>query len=171
MVRALISAINRLASFLGLISGVLICILACILIYDVFMRFVFNDPLDWTLDITQLLQAAIAFLAAAYVLKIGGHVNMSAVVAYLSSTWQRRMTITVQIITGLTSAWMTWLSWSLFTQSLAISEQSFGIAIPLAPWKFLVPFGFGIMCLQALAMAVSLWLYPDEFAPTGGEGH
>lgn len=171
MLRALISASNKLAGFLGLVSGLLICVLACLLIYDVFMRFVLNSPVDWTLDITQLLQAAIAFLSAAYVLKIGGHVNMSAVVAYLSPVWQRRMALLTYAITGLTSAWMSWLSWRLFTESLAISEKSFGISIPMAPWKLMVPVGFGIMCLQALAMAANLWLHPEEFASEGGEGH
>lgn len=171
MLRALIAAINRISSFLGLVGGILICILACLLIYDVFMRFVFNDPVDWTLDITQLLQAAIAFLVAAYVLKIGGHVNMSAVVTALSPKWQHRLGITTSLITCFASGWMTILSWSLFTKSLAISEQSFGIELPLAPWKFLVPFGFAVMCLQALAMALAQWIDPAEFAQAEKEGH
>lgn len=171
MQRMLISAINKISSFLGLMCGVLICILACILIYDVFMRFVLNDPVDWSLDITQLLQAAIAFLSAAFVLKIGGHINMSAVVSILPLKWQRRMRMIAYTITGFTCGWMALLSWSLFTKSLAISEKSFGVNIPLAPWKFLVSFGFGVMCLQALAMALSMWHDPDEFIQKGKEEH
>ncbi|MEW5914345.1 MAG: TRAP transporter small permease [Thermodesulfobacteriota bacterium] len=171
MLRAIIAAINKTSSFFGLLSGILICVLACLLIYDVFMRFAINRPVDWTLDITQLLQAAIAFLAAAYVLKIDGHVNMSAVVSNLGPKWGRRLTITANAITGLTSAWMCWLSWSLFTKSLAISEKSFGIEIPLAPWKLLVSIGFGLMCLQGLSMALNLWLHPEEFTSDGREGH
>lgn len=171
MLRAFIWSINKVSSFLGLVSGILICVLACLLIYDVFMRFVLNDPVDWTLDITQLLQASIAFLAASYVLKVRGHVNMSAVIAYMSPTWRRRMRIITYTITGLTSAWMAILSWSLFAKSLAISEQSFGIAIPLAPWKILVPIGFGIMCLQGLAMALGQWRYPDDLSQESEGGH
>jgi TRAP-type C4-dicarboxylate transport system permease small subunit len=171
MPRALISAINKITDFLGLLSGILICILTCLLIYDVFMRFVFNNPVDLTLDITELLQAAIAFLAASYVLKIGGHVNMSAVVSVLGPRWERRLKIITSTITALTSAWMSFMSWSLFTKSMAISEKSYGIEIPLAPWKLLVSLGFGVMCLQALAMSLNLWLYPDELVQKGGEGH
>ncbi|RJR18700.1 MAG: TRAP transporter small permease [Desulfobacteraceae bacterium] len=171
MLKAVIAGINKISDFLGLVSGILICALACLLIYDVFMRFLFNAPVDWPLDITQLLQAAVAFLAAAYVLKVGGHVNMSALVSNVSPRWGLRLSIVGAAVTCLTSGWMAILSWSLFTKSLAISEQSFGIEIPLAPWKFLVPFGFGLMCLQALAMALNLWMNPDEFMREGKEGH
>ncbi|MDQ1336031.1 MAG: hypothetical protein QG552_2981 [Thermodesulfobacteriota bacterium] len=171
MLKAVIAAINKISDFLGLVSGILICILACMMMYDVFVRFVLNDPVDWSLDIGQLLQAAFAFLSASYVLKIGGHVNMEAVVSYVSPEWGRRLTITSTAITALASGWMAFLSWSLFTKSLAISEQLYGIAIPMAPWKFLVPFGFAVMCLQALAMALSLWLHPEEFMQDGMEGH
>jgi TRAP-type C4-dicarboxylate transport system permease small subunit len=171
MLKAFIAAINKISNLLGLVSGILICILACLLIYDVFMRFVFNNPVDWTLDISELLQAAVAFLSASYVLKIGGHVNMSAVVSSVSPEWRQRLGIISTAIIGLASGWMSLLSWSLFTKSLAISEQSFGIEMPLAPWKFLVTFGFGVLGLQAVAMALSLWLYPDESIQEGRGGH
>ena len=171
MLKAVIAAINKISDFLGLVSGILICALACLLIYDVSMRFVFNAPVGWPLDITELLQAAVAFVSASYVLKVGGHVNMSALVSNVSPRWGLRLVILGAAVTGLSSGWMTILSWSFFTKSLAISEQSFGIEIPMAPWKFLVPFGFGVMCLQALAIALNLWMHPDEFMREGKEGH
>jgi TRAP-type C4-dicarboxylate transport system permease small subunit len=171
MVRAVIATINKISDFLGQVSGILICIMACLLVFDVFMRFLLNAPVDWTLDITQLIQAALAFISMAYVLKVGGHVNMDAVVSNVSPPWGRVLVIIGAALTGLASGWMAIISWRFFTISLAISEQAYGIKIPMAPWKLLVPFGFGIMCLQALVMALNLWMHPEEFMREGKEGH
>lgn len=171
MLKAFVAAINKVSNFFGLVSGILICVLTCLLIFDVFMRFVINRPIDWAMDITELLQAAIAFLAATYVLKVGGHVNMSALVGNVSPAVRLRMKIVSTAITCLTSGWMAFLGWSLFTKSIDISEKSFGIELPLAPWKLLVSFGFGVMCLQGLAMLIELWLHPDEAMLEEGEGH
>ena len=171
MMKAVIATIHKISDFFGQVSGVLICIMACLLLFDVLMRFLLNAPVDWTLDITQLIQAALAFISMAYVLKVGGHVNMDAVVSNVSPRWKRRLEIIGHGIVALVSGWMVILSWSFFTKSLAISEQAYGIEIPMAPWKFLVPFGFGIMCLQALVMALNLWIHPEEFMREGKEGH
>lgn len=171
MMKAVIATINKISDFFGQVSGILICIMAWLLLFDVFMRFLFNAPVDWTLDITQLIQAALAFISMAYVLKVGGHVNMDAVVSNLSPLWERKLEIIGHAVVALVSGWMAILSWSFFTKSLAISEQAYGIKIPMAPWKFLVPLGFGIMCLQALAMALNLWMHPKEFMREGKEGH
>ncbi len=171
MVKTMIAVINKITDLLGYAAGVLICVLACLLIYEVLMRYVLNNPIYWTLDITTLLQIPIAFMAAAYVLKIGGHVNMAALVVYVGLVWKRRLAIVTNVITGLTAGWMCVLSWKLFTQSMAISEKTFGMDMPLAPWKFFVPLGFGVLCLQALAIALDLWLDDSDSVQKYKGGH
>jgi TRAP-type C4-dicarboxylate transport system permease small subunit len=171
MVKVFITTISKISSFFGQLSGILIYALASLLIFEVFMRFLLNAPVDWTLDITQLIQAALAFISMSYVLKVGGHVNMEAVVSNVSFPMRRVFNITGALVTSFASGWMAILSWKFFKTSLTISEQAYGIKIPIGPWKFLVPLGFAIMCLQALAMALNFWKHPEEFMREQKEGH
>lgn len=162
--------LDRLNFGLGRLSALLVVVIALLLIYEVFMRFVVNNPADWVLDITQLVQAALAFVAASYVLKTGGHVSMNMVTEYLNVEWRRRFAIAASLITLLGSAWMAYLSWNLFVRSFAIREAAYGIDIPLYPWKILVSLCFALMAIQALAMFIdNLLSAPEEFQEIGGE--
>jgi TRAP-type C4-dicarboxylate transport system permease small subunit len=158
----MIRAINGLSTIMGVLSGIIICILAVLLMWDVFMRYVINRPVYWILDITQLLQAAMALMASAYVLKLGGHVNMSAIIAVATKGWKKTLTIVHLSVVALCCGIMAYISWPMFIQSVRIKECPFGISIPLAPWKFLVILGFSLVCLQALAMIVSYVSKPVE---------
>ena len=155
-------AINGISIFMGVLSGLIICILAVLLMWDVFMRYVMNRPVYWILDITQLLQAAMALMASAYVLKLGGHVNMSAIIAVVAKRWKKALTIIHLSVVALCCGIMAYLSWPMFIQSVRIQECPSGISIPLAPWKFLVILGFALLCLQALAMIISYVQIPSE---------
>ena len=158
----MIRAINGISTIMGVLSGIIICILAVLLMWDVFMRYVINRPVYWILDITQLLQAAMALMASAYVLKLGGHVNMSAIIAAVTKRWKKTLTIIHLSVVALCCGIMAYLSWPMFIQSVRIKECPFGISIPLAPWKFLVVLGFALLCLQALAMIISYVHMPSE---------
>jgi TRAP-type mannitol/chloroaromatic compound transport system permease small subunit len=43
------------------------------------------------------------------------------------------------------------LSWKTFSRSYQISEAAYGIALPLYPWKFLVPLCFFVLALRFLS--------------------
>lgn len=155
---------------LGQLSAVLVVVITLLLSYDVVMRFVFNVSADWVLDATQLVQAALAFLGASYVLKTGGHVSMNMVTEFLSNEWRRRFAIVASIVTMLGSAWMAFLSWNLFARSFAIRESAYGIDIPLYPWKILVSVCFVLLAIQALAMLIeNVLAAPEEFHEIAGE--
>jgi C4-dicarboxylate transporter DctQ subunit len=170
MVKRICSLIDKISHIFGLVGAGIIGILAILLSYDVFMRFVMNNPTDWVLDITQLFQAALAFLAASYILKIGGHVNMNVLPNFVNNQWKRRLAFTSSILTAIGSGWMAYLCWSLFTKSLMIREASYSLNIPLYPWKFLVPFGFLLLSLQSISLAVEYVSQPpDRFSETKEE--
>lgn len=155
---------------LGQISAALVVVIGLLLSYDVIMRFVFNISTDWVLDVTQLVQSALAFLGASYVLKTGGHVSMNMITEYLSNEWRRRLAIVASFITMLGSAWMAFLSWNLFARSFAIKEAAYGIDIPLYPWKILVSVCFVLLAIQALAMLIEhILAAPEEFHEIAGE--
>lgn len=170
MVKTVNDAIGRITGFLGHVGAFLISLLAILLVYDVIMRYVFNNPADWVLDLVQLLQVAMAFLTISYVHKIGGHINMNILTQFTSNKGRRWLSIASNSLTMIGSGWMGYLSWPLFTRSYRIHEAAYAIDIPLYPWKLLVPLCFSLMSLQCLVMTIeNIMSSPDQFVAGKGE--
>ncbi len=146
--------IDRIVSLFHVVAIATLCIMALLMIYEVVMRYVFNMPAEWALDVVQLVQVTLAFTAAAPVLRDGGHINMELTQTLVKKQTQRRLEILANGICAAGSVWMAVLSWRTFSQSYKISESSYGITLPIYPWKFLVPLCFFILALQFFAMFV-----------------
>ncbi len=140
--------IDRIVSFFHFVAVIALCLMAALLIYDVVMRYFFNRPADWVLDIVQLVQVTLAFTAAAPILRAGGHINMELVQTLVTKKSERNLAILSNGICAAGSLWMSILGWRTFSQSYKISESSYGITLPIYPWKFLVPLCFFILGLQ-----------------------
>lgn len=147
-------AIDRIISFFQFVAIVTLCIMALLLIYEVVMRYVFNKPAEWVLDVVQLVQVTLAFAAAAPVLRDGGHINMELMQTLVKKRTQRSLEILSNGICAAGSLWMAVLGWRTFSQSYKISESSYGITLPIYPWKFLVPLCFFVLALQFFALFV-----------------
>lgn len=147
-------AIDRIVSFFHAIAIFTLCLMALLMIYEVVMRYVFNAPAEWALDVVQLVQVTLAFTAAAPVLRDGGHINMEMMQELVKKQTQRRLEILSNGICAAGSLWMAVLGWRSFSQSYKISESTFGITLPIYPFKFLVPLCFFLLALQFLALFV-----------------
>jgi TRAP-type C4-dicarboxylate transport system permease small subunit len=90
--RRLASAIDRLANFVGYLSGWLVPLMMMLVVTDVFMRYVMRQPLMIADEFSAYLLVALSFLGFAYTWREGGHVRVEAVVKYLPprlSAWVR----------------------------------------------------------------------------------
>lgn len=148
-------AIDRITSFFHFVAMVTISIMACLLIFDVVMRYVFNNPTDWVLDVVQLVQVTLAFAASAPVLRDGGHINMELLQSVISTRMRLVLEMLSNAICAGGSFWMSVLGWRTFTQSYMISESSYGITLPIYPWKFLVPLCFLVLGMQFSGMLIT----------------
>lgn len=70
-----------LSCLLMLFSLISVCI-------DVVMRYFFNNPTGWILQISEYILLYIPFLTAAYVLKEDGHIKVDLLVGFLSQKTQ-----------------------------------------------------------------------------------
>ena len=65
-------------------SGVLMIFSLVSVCIDVIMRYFFNSPSGWILQISEYILLYIPFLSAAYVLKEEGHIKVDIILNYLS---------------------------------------------------------------------------------------
>lgn len=71
--------------WIGAISVLLMALLLC---YDVAMRYFFNAPKSWAIEIAQYLMLATLFLPLAYVQKQQRHIRVELLVSRMAPRWK-----------------------------------------------------------------------------------
>ena len=75
MMQRLIYTIDQLSKTVGHAFAWCIVILTLGTCYEVFVRYVLNDPTSWAFDLSYLMYGAVFYMAGAYTLSRGGHVR------------------------------------------------------------------------------------------------
>jgi TRAP-type C4-dicarboxylate transport system permease small subunit len=77
------SAVDRLANFVGYLSGWLVPLMMMLVVVDVFMRYVMQQPLMVADELSAYMLVTLSFLGFAYTWRQGGHVRVEVAVNYL----------------------------------------------------------------------------------------
>ena len=81
--KAIDAIIDRISDILAYIAGLILIYIVISITVDVLFRYLFNNPLPYTLDISEILLHFITFLTAAWVMKRDGHVKMDLLLSTL----------------------------------------------------------------------------------------
>ena len=60
---------------------------------EIIMRYFFNRPLSWVVELTEYGLLYITFLGAAWLLRTGGHVRVDIIVNFMSERWRKRCAV------------------------------------------------------------------------------
>jgi len=122
--------------------------------YEVFVRYVLDNPTSWAFDMSYLMYGALFFMAGAYTLSRNGHVRGD----FIYRKWKPRTQAIVELVLYFLFFYpgvlaLVFSGWSYGTESLRIREVSVNspIGIPIWPMKMLIPFGAGLLALQGFA--------------------
>ena len=122
--------------------------------YEVFVRYVLNEPTSWAFDFSYLMYGAMFFMAGAYTLSRGGHVRADM----FYRLWQPRTQAAVELVLYVIFFFPGILAlvvagWGYGTESLRLREVSVNspAGVPIWPLKMLIPFGAGLLALQGVA--------------------
>ena len=165
---------DRLMLAMAAFGAVLILAMALIIGYDVLMRRVFDSPTIWALDVTEYALLYVTFLAAPIVLRREGHVRMTAISEILRPTPRKVLYIGGMIAASIASGILAWQS--LFTLLDQIERSSSilgGIRVPQPLVFWIIPFGFFLLSLQSMRMAVAsltAFLRHEETEQTASAG-
>jgi TRAP-type mannitol/chloroaromatic compound transport system permease small subunit len=150
----LIYAIDQLSKTIGHAFAWCIVVLALGTTYEVFVRYVLNDPTSWAFDFSYIMYGALFFMAGAYTLSRGGHVRADM----FYRLWRPRTQATVELVLyvffffpGVIS--LMYSGWQYGTESMKIFEKSINspVGIPIWQIKMLIPVGGALVFLQGLA--------------------
>ncbi|MGE5128429.1 MAG: TRAP transporter small permease subunit [Sphingomonadaceae bacterium] len=154
MVSRVIYGIDQLSRMVGHAFAWCIVILTFGTSYEVFVRYVLNDPTSWAFDMSYLMYGALFFMAGAYTLSRNGHVRGD----FVYRMWRPRVQAIIELTLYLLFFYpgvlaLTFAGWAYGAEALKIREVSVNspVGIPVWQLKLLIPFGGGLLALQGLA--------------------
>ena len=166
----LIYAIDQLSKTVGHAFAWCIVVLTLGTSYEVFVRYVMNDPTSWAFDFSYIMYGALFFMAGAYTLSRGGHVRADM----FYRLWRPRTQASVELVLyilfffpGVIS--LMYSGWQYGTESMKIFEKSINspVGIPIWQIKMLIPIGGALVALQGLAEVLRciICLRDGDWAP------
>jgi TRAP-type mannitol/chloroaromatic compound transport system permease small subunit len=154
MVNRFIYGIDQLSKTVGHAFAWCLMILTFGTSYEVFVRYVLNEPTSWAFDFSYLMYGAMFYMAGAYTLSRGGHVRADM----FYRLWRPRTQATVELVLYITFFFPGVLAlvisgWQYGYDSMKIFESSVNspAGVPIWPLKMMIPFGAALLVLQGVA--------------------
>jgi TRAP-type mannitol/chloroaromatic compound transport system permease small subunit len=149
-------SIDALNEKIGVYCSYLILPLVGVVVYEVFMRYVFDAPTSWGFEMTTFLYGVHFMMALAYAHKHDGHVSIDVFEARLPARIRTKLRIISNLVIfvptiGLLTIWSikyaatSWNQWERASSSWAPAVY---------PYKTLMAIGFILLFLQGIAKLI-----------------
>jgi TRAP-type C4-dicarboxylate transport system permease small subunit len=137
--------------FLAMLLIVCAWFFTCI---EVFLRYFFNHPQAWTLELVEYSLLYITFLGSAWVLKQEQHVIMDLVISKFSPETQNIINAITSILAALICIIMSWYAgraaWNHFGRGSVTPKL---LEFPLYPLLGIICLGYGLLFVQFMRRA------------------
>lgn len=144
--------VDRLSTFAGKFFSWSIVGLTFLISWEVFSRYVLNEPHAWVLDAQIMLYGTMFMMAGAYTLSQSGHVRGDVLYGFFEPRTQATIDLVLYIVFFLPGIFaLAYAGWGFANDSLAIHEQTFSPEpLPLYPFKFIIPLAAFFLLIQGL---------------------
>lgn len=144
-----ITRVNYLIA--SIVAGV-VFLMAAVISIDVVCRYFFNAPTVWAMELATLLFGPYFMLSGAYVLHVGGHVNVDVLYEHFSAKLKRWVDCAIYVIICCICVMFIMISWPLALEALQGGETTFSSwNPPVWPIKMVIPLTLLLVALQAMA--------------------
>ena len=154
MIQRTIYTIDQLSKTIGHAFSWCALILTLGTCYEVFVRYVLNDPTSWAFDLSYLMYGALFFMAGAYALSRNGHVRADMFYRLWPERTQAAVELALYVLfffPGILALCIA--GWGYGSAAMRIHEVSVNspAGMPIWPLKMLIPVGGTLMALQGVA--------------------
>ncbi|MBD8686429.1 TRAP transporter small permease subunit [Rhizobium skierniewicense] len=148
--------IDGFSEAMGKFAGYLVLICCLVSAGNAIVRYIFNYSSNGWLEIQWYMFAFIVLVGASYTLRMNEHVRVDIIYGAISARarlWVDMIGLVVFLLPA--CFYLAWLSWPMFTLSLAQNEVSSN-AGGLIRWpvKFIIFAGFALLFLQGISELV-----------------
>ncbi|WP_209346194.1 TRAP transporter small permease subunit [Flavonifractor sp. AGMB03687] len=122
---------------------------------DVFMRYVFNAPIQGATEIVTMLMAWVAYAGMGYTLLKGQHMQLGAIYDKLQGRTKHIISLIIYVLASILFIVMIKASWDQFWASWLIKEKSVAaVTVYVFIGKFGTFLGWLLLAIQSLFMSV-----------------
>jgi TRAP-type C4-dicarboxylate transport system permease small subunit len=137
------------------VTFVLFWLMAAVVFYQVYTRYVLSDSAGWTEEIARYFLVAVVFIGASMSVRKNNHIQVDYFYRLMPRAMARVMSTAVDVVRCLFLGYAVWLTW-LLLQRIG-SQQMAVIDLPVG-WVFgAMLFGFSIMFMRSLQVAWRHW--------------
>ncbi|WP_151633888.1 TRAP transporter small permease subunit [Noviherbaspirillum aerium] len=153
----LLLTIDRISTWIGHAFSWLILALTLQVAWEVFSRYVLNQPNPWAFDLMIMMYGTVFMMAGAYTLAKNGHVRGDVLYGFFPPRLQAGLDLLlyfVFFIPGVVA--LVWAGYTFAEESWAIRETSNITANgpPLYPFKIVIPIAGAFLLFQGLVEIV-----------------
>jgi TRAP-type mannitol/chloroaromatic compound transport system permease small subunit len=152
--RRYIGFADNMSAWFGKAFGWLIIVMTFGMSYEVLVRYLFNSPTPWALDISFIMYGTLFMMGGAYTLSRGGHVRGDFLYRLWSDRTQATMDLTLYILfffPGILA--LVFTGWKYASRSWGYAEVSVNspAGIPIYQFKTVIVAAGILLLIQGLA--------------------
>ncbi len=137
------------------VTFALFWMMAAVVFYQVFTRYVLDDSAGWTEEIARYFLVAVVFVGASMSVRKNNHIQVDYFYRLMPKAMARVLSTAVDVVRCLFLGYATWLTW-LLIERIGSSPMAI-IDLPVG-WVFgAMLFGFALMFLRSLQVAWRHW--------------
>ncbi len=145
--RPLESVVRKSVRHLAVLAGVMLLFLMCLTVYAVVMRYVFNAPILWALDVARVGLVVLVFLGLAYCGLTGGHIAVDFLGVFAPPRIVQISDVVIRSICVVLIGLMAWQAMQQGLDAIEMGEGTNELEIPLFPFFAVVAFGSVAYCI------------------------
>ena len=149
--------VDRASTWLGQTFAWLIVALTALIAWEVFSRYVLNNPHDWALDAQIMMYGTLFMLAGAYTLAKNGHVRGDVLYGFFPPRLQAGLDLALYLLFFIPGVFaLAYAGYGFAADSWAINEHSNVTANgpPVYPFKTILPIAGAFLLAQGLVEIV-----------------
>ena len=137
------------------VAFALFWVMAAVVFYQVFTRYVMDDPAGWTEEIARYFLVAVVFVGAAMSVRKNNHIQVDYFYRLMPGAMGRGVSTLVDLARCVFLGYATWLTWLLLQR---IGRQQMAVIDLPVGWVLgAMLFGFLLMFLRSLQVAWRHW--------------
>ena len=154
MMQKFIYGVDQLSKTVGHAFAWLIVVLMLGTCYEVFVRYVLNDPTSWAFDMSYIVYGGLFLMAGPYTLSRNGHVRGDVLYRLWPARVQASVELTLYVLfffPGVISLMVA--GWAYGFDAFKLREVSVNspVGVPVWQLKMLIPFAGFFLALQGIA--------------------
>ncbi|MFL2668515.1 MAG: TRAP transporter small permease [Alphaproteobacteria bacterium] len=141
------SVVRKSVRHLAILAGVTLLFLMFLTVYAVIMRYVFNAPILWALDVARVGLVVLVFFGLAYCGLTGGHIAVDFLGIFAPPRIVQLSDVVIRSICFVLIALMAWQAMQQGLDAIEMGEGTNELEIPLFPFFAVVAFGSVAYCI------------------------